>query len=123
MAMMMKKWWLASKQSNKHTVKVNQLKLELGLFGANVATTVNDKLAIEITWIKKCNENYSSSSSSCMIPFHRTLKPPCSHITPCRRFVAAGKTPSHVWDNHDLCVFNLGLKHVCHVTFNVLYVR
>lgn len=122
MAMMMKKWWLASNQSNKHTVKVNQLKLELGLFGVNVATTVNDKLAIEITWIKKCNEN-SSSSFSCMIPFHRTLKPPCSHITPCRRFVAAGKTPSHVWDNHDLCAFNLGLKDICHVTFNVLYVR
>lgn len=118
--MMMKKWWLASNQSNKHTVKVNQLKLELGLFGVNVATTVNDKLAIEITWIKKCNEN-SSSSFSCMIPFHRTLKPPCSHITPCRRFVAAGKTPSHVWDNHDLCAFNLGLKDICHVTFNVLY--
>jgi hypothetical protein len=119
--MMMKKWWLGSKHSNKQALKFNQLKLEFGLFGANVATA-NDKLAIEIIEIKKCNENFSSSCS--MVPFHRTLKPPCTHTTPWRRFVTAVKDPSLVWDNRDLCVFNdVVLKDACHVAFNVLYVR
>ncbi|KAK2392129.1 hypothetical protein QL285_065522 [Trifolium repens] len=116
--MMMKKWWLGSKHSNKQALKFNQLKLEFGLFGANVGTS-NDKLAIEIIEIKKCNENFSSSCS--MVPFHRTLKPPCTHTTPWRRFVTAVKDPSLVWDNRDLCVFDLVLKDSCHVAFNVLY--
>ncbi|CAK8568621.1 unnamed protein product [Lathyrus sativus] len=121
--MTMMEWWLGSGQSNKHAVKVTQLKLQLGLFGANVSTTVNDKLAIEITWVKKGN-NQNSSPSCSIIPFqfhHRTLKRPCTHTTPCRRFITAGKTPSLVWDDRDLCAFDLRLKDVYHVAFHVLY--
>ncbi|KAL5074336.1 hypothetical protein RYX36_013320, partial [Vicia faba] len=121
----MMKWWLGSGQSNKHAVKVTQLKLQLGLFGAKVSTTVNDKLAIEITWIKKGHDQNSSPPSCLIIPFqfhHRTLKQqPCTHTTPCRRFITSAKTPSLVWDDRDLCVFELGFKDVCQVAFHVLY--
>ncbi|XP_058785882.1 uncharacterized protein LOC131660621 [Vicia villosa] len=120
----MMKWWLGSGQSNKHAVKVTQLKLQLGLFGAKVSTTVNDRLAIEITWVKKENHQNSSPPSCSIIPFqfhHRTLKRPCTHTTPCRRFITSAKTPSLVWDERDLCVFDLALRDVCHVAFHVLY--
>lgn len=120
------KWWLGlgSGQSNKHAVKLTQLKLQLALFGAKISTTVNDKLAIEITWIKKGNHQNSPPPSCSITPFpfhHRTLKRPCTHTTPCRRFITSAKTPSLVWDDRDLCVFDLALKEVCHVAFHVLY--
>lgn len=129
----MKKWW-SGKNNKKPVVKLSQLKLELGLFGATLATT-NDKVAIEIIGlaskkgkaIKLLSPPPFSPFSplSSLVPFHRNSKRPYTHTTSCRRFLSA-KLPSLVWDARDLCGFNFVLKDnslgSCDMSFHVLYV-
>ncbi|KAJ1415936.1 hypothetical protein SESBI_17776 [Sesbania bispinosa] len=102
------KWWTtgSSGQSNKQEVKLSQLKLDLGLFGARFRAP-KDKVAIEITGIPT---NKGKPPSSSLVPFHRTPKRRrYTHTTSTRRFLCS-KTPSHVWDASDLCPFNLQLN-------------
>lgn len=116
------KWWTtgSSGQSNQQEVKLSQLKLDLGLFGARFRAP-KDKVAIEITGIPT---NKGKPPSSSLVPFHRTPKRRrCTHTTSTRRFLCS-KTPSLVWDTSDLCPFNLQLKHgvaAFDMSFHVLY--
>lgn len=128
------KYWaprLSGPTNKKHAVKLSELKLELGLFGANVASK-NDKVAIEITGIarnkgKPSSSSYSTSSEPTTAPlslflFHRTPKGRCTQTT-AHRFLRT-KAPSLVWDANDLCGFHLVLKDgAFDVAFHVLYVR
>lgn len=118
-------------QNQKHAVKLSQLKLEIGLFGAKAVAAANDKVAIEITGTSTKKGKPSSSSSepkplSSLLPFHRTPKGRCTHTTSTRRFLSA-KAPSLTWDSRDLCGFHLLLKDgpvaALDMEFHVLYVR
>lgn len=122
----MKNWWW--KQRDKQVVKLSQLKLELGLFGATVPIA-NDKVSIEIIGLaSKKGKPTKLLSTPPFFFFHRTSKRPCTYTTTsCRRFLSA-KLPSLVWDARDLCGFNLVLKDTtslasCDMSFHVLYVR
>lgn len=128
----MKNWW-SVKSNKKHVLKLSQLKLELGLFGATI-DIANDKVAIEIIGLASKKEQAIKilspppfspfSPLSSLVPFHRNSKRPCTHTTSCRRFLSA-KVPSLVWDTRDLCGFNLVLKDwflgSCDMSFHVLY--
>ncbi|TKY74734.1 hypothetical protein E2542_SST03497 [Spatholobus suberectus] len=113
-----------SGHTNKHAVKLSQLKLELGLFGARLGAA-NDKVAVEITGIATKNGKPSSSKPKTtpisLVPFHKRL---CTHTTTSRRFLSS-KSPSLGWDARDLCGFHLLLKDgsldVCDMAFHVLY--
>ncbi|XP_061341050.1 uncharacterized protein LOC133287447 [Gastrolobium bilobum] len=125
----MKCWTTSlSGQKNKHAVKLSQLKLELGLFGARVGAS-NNRVVIEITGIARKKEKPCSSSTcsnpttpfSSLVPFHRSPKGKCSHTTSSHRFLCT-KAPSLVWDDRDLCGFHLPLKDgFCDITFHVFY--
>ncbi|KAK7283087.1 hypothetical protein RIF29_12361 [Crotalaria pallida] len=92
-----------SQTNKKHAVKLRELKLELGLFGAKVASR-NDKVAIDITGMA------------------RKKGKPCNLTTSTRRLFLSTKAPSFVWDSNDLCGFHLLLKDGSFdVAFDVLY--
>ncbi|KAK7351383.1 hypothetical protein VNO77_10793 [Canavalia gladiata] len=125
------------RQSNKqHALKLTQLKLEFGLFGARVGAA-NDNVAIQITGMPTNKGKPSSSSSSSssasskpkttplsFVPFHCTPKRRCTHTTSTRRLLTS-KASSLVWDARDLCGFHLLLKDgsidACHIAFHVFY--
>ena len=112
-------------QKGKYVVKVSQLKLELGLFGAKVAAANDNNMAIQVTGraTKKGHQ-----LGKIFFPF---LVPPKSrihtHTTSPRRFLTS-KPPTILWDVWDLCCFQLVLKdgsiiEACHMEFRVLRVR
>ncbi|KAK7311879.1 hypothetical protein RJT34_10325 [Clitoria ternatea] len=86
-----------SGEPKEHAVKLTQLKLQLGLFGARVGAP-NDKVVIEITGL-------AGKSSK---PKRR-----CSHTTAPRRFLT-----SLAWDARDLSGFHLLFKDVFHMAFH-----
>ena len=118
------KFWVT--QPNKqHAVKLTQLKLELGLFGARLGAA-NDKVAFEITGIATKKEKSKPKTTPLpLVPFSKRRHTHC-HTTCSRRFLSS-KSPSLVWDARDLCGFHLLLKDhsldVCDIAFHVLYVR
>lgn len=108
------KYWaprLSGQTNKKHAVKLSELKLELGLFGTNVASK-NDKVAIEITGIARKKGKPSSSSPTTtpisLLPFHRTPNGRYTQTT-AHRFLST-KPPSLIWGANDLCGFHLLLK-------------
>ncbi|KAK7410263.1 hypothetical protein VNO78_00904 [Psophocarpus tetragonolobus] len=120
--------------TNKHALKLSQLKLELGLFGTRWFGAANDKLAFEITGTTT-NKEIPSSSKPKTTPLSLVTfsKRPCSHThthththtTSARKFLTS-KSPSLVWDARDLCGFHLLLKDhcsldFCDIVFHVLY--
>ena len=98
------KFWVT--QPNKqHAVKLTQLKLELGLFGARLGAA-NDKVAFEITGIATKKEKSKPKTTPLpLVPFSKRRHTHC-HTTCSRRFLSS-KSPSLVWDARDLCGFHL----------------
>ncbi|KAL1301063.1 uncharacterized protein [Arachis hypogaea] len=130
----------SSDKKKNYAVKLNQLKLDTGLFGARgrVLTAANDKVAIQIvsetstssSTKKKPNPPPPSSSkqplsSLLMIPFHRNPKSRCTHTTPATRFLSSTTATSFTWDARDLSNFHLLLSssHALDIAFDfhVLY--
>ncbi|MED6216368.1 hypothetical protein PIB30_007011 [Stylosanthes scabra] len=134
---------IKKEKKKNYTVKLNQLKLDIGLFGASgrgVLTAANDKVAVQIISssysTKKPNPPNSSSSSPLSsssskplssllkIPFHRNPNSRCNHTTPATRFLSA-KAPSFTWDARDLSNYHLVLKQNSSLEitfdFHVLY--
>ncbi|MED6163411.1 hypothetical protein PIB30_079704 [Stylosanthes scabra] len=107
------------KKKKYYAVKLNQLKLDIGLFGARgsgVLTAANDKVAVQIVSGTSSSSPLSSSppsakplSSLLKIPFHRNPNSRCSHTTPATRFLSA-KAPSITWGARDLSNYHLVLK-------------
>ena len=123
------KYWRTrlSWQKGKYVVKVNQLKLELGMFGAKVAAANDNNMAIQVTGQATNKGKASSSTWRNLLPFHRTTKLGYTHTTAPKRFIAS-KAPTIIWDARDLCCFQLVLKdgsiiEACHMEFHVLHVR
>ncbi|CAJ1973713.1 unnamed protein product [Sphenostylis stenocarpa] len=114
-----------SGHSNKHALKVTQLKLDLGLFGATLGAP-NDKVAFQITGTATKKEKPSTSSKPKTTPlsFSPFSKRQSSHTTSSRRLISS-KSPSLTWDARDLCAFHLLLKDdsldVCDLALLVLY--
>ncbi|KAH1110134.1 hypothetical protein AAZX31_04G065200 [Glycine max] len=102
----------------QHAVKLTQLKLELGLFGARLGAA-NDRIAFEITGIATKKE----TTPLPLVPFSKR-RYTHSHTTCSRRFLSS-KSPSLAWEARDLCGFHLLLKDhsldVCDIAFHVLY--
>jgi len=116
-----------SGHDSNHALKVTQLKLQLGLFGASIGAP-SDKLAFQITGTSRKEEKPSTSFNSKTTPLSLApfSKRRCSQTTSSCRSLSS-KSPSLTWDASDLCAFHLLLKDtsldVCDLAFHVLYVR
>ncbi|XP_054797902.1 LOW QUALITY PROTEIN: uncharacterized protein LOC129302972 [Prosopis cineraria] len=111
------KYWKPrlSKQSDKYEVRLNRLRLELGLFGARVRG--NETMAIEIA----AKPESSNPTSRFALPFYPKSKRRCLYTTD-RKTIR--KSPTLSWDARDLQDFHVVLKDdsaVCDVAFHVLY--
>ncbi|KAI9106509.1 hypothetical protein K1719_022037 [Acacia pycnantha] len=113
----MKMYWKtrSSTQSDKYEVRLNRLRLELGLFGARVRG--NEAMAIEIA----AKADSSNSASRFSLPFYPKSKRRCVFTTD-RRPIR--KSPTLSWEARDLQDFLVVLKGdsaVCDMAFHVLY--
>ncbi|XP_028779254.1 uncharacterized protein LOC114735705 isoform X1 [Neltuma alba] len=111
------KYWKPrlSKQSDKYEVRLNRLRLELGLFGARVRG--NEAMAIEIA----AKPDSSSSTSRFALPFFPKSKRRCVFTT---RRRPIRKSPALSWEGRDLQDFHVVLQGdsaVCDMAFHVLY--
>lgn len=106
------KCW-TTRLSDKHAVKLTQVRLELGLFGARLGAA-NDKVAVQITGIATKKGKPKTTPLSLKRHTHTTSAP---------RFLTS-KSSSLVWDTRDLCAFHLltdASLDVCDIAFHVLY--
>ncbi|KAK4277173.1 hypothetical protein QN277_015211 [Acacia crassicarpa] len=113
----MKKYWKTrlSTQTDKYEVRLNLLRLELGLFGARVRG--KEAMAIEIA----AKADSSNSASRFSLPFYPKSKRRCV-FTSDRRPIRKSSTPS--WEGRDLQDFLVVLKGdsaLCEMAFHVLY--
>ncbi|CAL0305717.1 unnamed protein product [Lupinus luteus] len=93
---------LLGQNNKKHSVKFNELSLELGFSGTKVVSK-NNKFAIEINGIG------------------RRKGKPCTQTTSYRRFITT-KLPFILWNSNDLCAFHLLTKDASfHLAFHILY--
>lgn len=115
----MKNWTLrlSTRASEKYEVRLNRLKLELGLFGARVRG--NETMAVDIT-AKPASSNSSSSLSPFSLPFRGNSKRRAVFTTDRRPL---RKASSLSWHARDLRDFQVVVSDAaCDIAFLVLYV-
>ncbi|KAF7830297.1 uncharacterized protein G2W53_012630 [Senna tora] len=116
------KYWtprLLSKQGEEYEVRLNRIKLELGLFGARVSGKETKTMAIDIA----AKSASSKPISRLALPLiNRKSKRRCVHTTDPKLL---RKAPTLSWDARDLRDFHVAVKDhsdaACDVAFLVLY--